>query len=95
MNFFRPLSTIIVFVVVLLAFVKAFPISAAPSIFDWDVNEWPLGLLTRTYTGIGSPPTDFTFTFTGDTDKFYPSSPETNQIITAGITPPRIHCSWR
>ena len=69
--------------------VAVHPVIAAPSIFDWDVNSWPLGSLTQRYTGIGSPLTDFTFTFSGDTSRFESNSPETNQIITGGISPPQ------
>ena len=80
-------SSIIVFGVVLFLLVQAFPINAAPSIFDWDLNPWPTGNKIMSYPGIGSPPTDFTFTFTGDTSQFNLSSPWTNQIITGGIIP--------
>ncbi|HJS28195.1 MAG TPA: hypothetical protein VJ768_01135, partial [Anaerolineales bacterium] len=38
-------------------------ISAAPSVFDWDANSWPLGSLSEIYTGIGQPASVLTFTF--------------------------------
>jgi hypothetical protein len=64
-----------------------FPRLSPPGIFDWEL-KLALGSLAQTYTGIGSPLTDF-ITFSGDTNRFDSNSPGTNQIITGGITPPQ------
>ncbi len=59
-----------------------------PSVFDWDTHNWPTGSLSQTYTDIGVPGTDFTYTFTGDTDRLEDyHSPETNQIAIGGLDP--------
>ncbi|HJS29262.1 MAG TPA: hypothetical protein VJ768_06550 [Anaerolineales bacterium] len=63
-------------------------ISAAPSVFDWDANSWPLGSLSEIYTGIGQPASVLTFTFSGDTDQFELfHSPQTNKVVTGGLNP--------
>ncbi|HJS28493.1 MAG TPA: hypothetical protein VJ768_02655, partial [Anaerolineales bacterium] len=63
------------------------PILAAPSTFDWDAHDWPSESLSETYSGIGSPATDLTFTFSGDTNRFTNNSPDTNQTLTGGLSP--------
>ena len=62
---------------------------AAPSIFDWESNPWPLGSLSQNYSNIGNPATEFSFTFTGDTSRMASTSPETNHSINGGLSPPQ------
>lgn len=62
------------------------PVFAAPSTFSWATYSWATpGALTQTYTGVGSPTRDITFTFSGDTGFLETDRPETNEIITGGL----------
>lgn len=62
---------------------------AVPEIFDWDTNAWVFqaGVFTRAYPNGGSDNTDFTFAFTGDTNRTGNNSPATNTDMEGGLTP--------
>jgi hypothetical protein len=64
------------------------PSRADPSLFDWDVNNWPRGSLMEVYPGIGVPATVFTITFSGNTELIEDGLPESTPNLTGGITPP-------
>lgn len=62
------------------------PVLAAPSTFSWATYSWATpGALSQTYTGVGSPTRDITFTFSGDTGFLETNRPATNAIITGGF----------
>ncbi|MBX3058759.1 MAG: hypothetical protein KF770_20030 [Anaerolineae bacterium] len=68
---------------------------AAPSIFDWQANPWPLPprVITRSYFPVGAPDTNFNFAFSGDTSRFLDGpvfSPQTNTVITGGTGEPTL-----
>lgn len=73
-----------VFAIIFLTLSVVIPVLSAPSVFDWDTITWSPGATGATYTGIGIPGTEFTFSSTGDTSQFANSSPAVNQIITGG-----------
>lgn len=69
------------------------PVYASVSVFNWGVNSWanPPVTLVQAYPGIGSPATDFNFTFSGDTGEFLPVvSPQTNTTVTGGTSGPTL-----
>ena len=62
---------------------------AAPSTFDWDdeAHDWPAQSLMQTYTGVGSPATTFTYTFSGYTQRIEQGKPTRSYTITGGLNP--------
>ena len=82
----RLLGFVGTFTIICFTFSVVIPVLSAPSVFDWDTITWSSGATRTTYTGIGSPGTDFTFSSAGNTSQFANSSPEINHIITGGTT---------
>lgn len=82
----RIIGIVGIFAFVYLSLSLAIPVLSAPSTFDWDTITWSAGNTVQTFTGIGSPGTDFTFSSSGDTSQFVNSSPEINQTVTGGTT---------
>jgi len=67
------------------------PFSATAAVLDWDVESWPTGSLSETFTVGGS---DININFASNTAQLNsagtggaPASPETNQFLTGGLTP--------
>lgn len=75
-----------VFTIVFLLLSLVIPVFSAPSVFDWDTISWSSSATSQTFTGIGSPATDFAFSASGDISQFTASSPEINQNITGGTS---------